>query len=144
MNTPWHNVDEKAPESSCAQRALQMNWNLESLLSPGRAPVTPHWELTSPDCSSAVDLENSKHGWQLGEGGTKCLRSCCQPKCRLQRAHLALLCGRACSACGQGQLCVGLAHQRIFDGRREKLVPGLTLSPARTRQLWQPEPQAGL
>jgi len=37
------------------------------------------------------------------------------------------LCGRACSACGQGQL-FGQAHQRTSGGGREKLVPGLTLS----------------
>jgi len=44
-----------------------MNWNLESPLSPGKAPGIQCCRLMGSDCSSAVDLENSRRSWQLGE-----------------------------------------------------------------------------
>lgn len=101
-------------------------WSLLYLL----AEPQPALQIYQP--SSAADLENSRHGQQLVGGHWERLRSCCQPKGRLQRASLALLCGRA--AAEDSCVLAGPGRGALVKGA---VSAWFSLPPAHARQLWQ-------
>lgn len=109
-------VDQQRAAGGRRARLGAMSGKSPRVLPCSQSTANELGSLAKPQRSSTADLsallaaqlltwrtQGAVANWEMGGGGgggPECLRSCCQPKRRHQRAYPALLRGRACSACG--------------------------------------------